>query len=273
MRYRLLVADVDGTLVRADGGIAPAVAAAVDAARSAGLMVALSTGRTVAACAPLLADLALDGAHIFFDGALVLDPAAGMPVLEERIAPRAAAAVLDFARAHRLTIEFYTRDGYYVEHVTAEVAAHAALQRHPATVADLTAVLASGEVIKAELVLADDEARALVRAFAAGQAGQARYSWATAPGLPHLSFINIVPPHVSKGSGLRALAARAGLDLAAVAAIGDSANDIPMFAEAGLAIAMGNAPTAVRAAAHVVTDPVEADGMATAIERFLLVVA
>lgn len=270
MRYRLLVVDVDGTLAGAGGLVSPGVAAAVQAAEAAGVRVALSTGRTVIACAGYLATLGLSGPHIFFDGSLVLDPAAAAPVLARQADPVALAEVLAFAEAHDLTIELYTRDGYYVRAITPEVAAHAALQRCTPLVTDLAAVLAGGEVVKAEFVLGTEAARAAVRAFTPGLAGRLRFSWATAPGLPDLSFVNIVEPAASKGEAVRAIAAYLDLPLGQVAAVGDSANDVPMFDVVGLAIAMGNAPAAVQRAAHVVTGSVEADGLAAAIARYVL---
>jgi Cof subfamily protein (haloacid dehalogenase superfamily) len=270
VRYRLLVVDVDGTLVGADARVAPAVVQAVQAAVRAGVRVAISTGRTPPACGRYLTTLALNGPQIYFDGSLVLDPADPTPVFERRVDAAGAAAVVAFAQAAGLTVELYTRDGYYVAAVTPEVVAHAALQGCEPVVTDLAAVLAGGQVIKAELVLSTDVARAAVRAFAPIQADQVRFSWATAPGLPRLSFINIVDPTVNKGEAIRALAAHLDLPLSAVVAVGDSPNDVPMFAVAGLAIAMGNAPEAVRQAAHVVTGPVEVDGLAAAIDRYVL---
>lgn len=270
MRYRLLVVDVDGTLVGADSRVTPPVVQAVQAAARAGVRVAISTGRTPPACARYLATLALTGPQIFFDGGLVVDLAAPPPVLEYRVDATGASAALDFARAAGITAELYTRDGYYVAAVTPEVVAHAALQGCEPVVTDLAEVLAGGQVIKAELVLGTDADREAVRAFARTQADRLRFSWATAPGLPDLSFINVVDPGVNKGQAIRALAARLDLPLSAVVAVGDSTNDVPMFGVAGLAIAMGNAPAAVRQAAHVVTGSVEADGLAAAIDRYVL---
>jgi hypothetical protein len=269
MHYRLIVADVDGTLVGADGRLAPGATAAVRRAEAAGARVALSTGRTPPACAGILAELPATGPHIFFDGGLVLDGATEPPVLLQRVDPAAVLAVLAFAEAAGLTAEVYTRDGYYVGRQTPEVAAHAALQGCAPVVTDLAEVVAGGEVIKAELVIAGEASRAAVRAFEPELAGRLRFSWATAPGLPHLSFINLVAPGVSKGAALAAAARHLGLALAQTVAIGDSANDLPMFEVAGLAVAMGNAPAAVQQAAHRVTGPVEAGGFAEAVERLL----
>jgi Cof subfamily protein (haloacid dehalogenase superfamily) len=268
--YRLLVVDVDGTLAGAGGSISPGVAAAVRAAEAAGVRVALSTGRTVLACRSFLAELPMRGPHIFFDGSLVLDPAADTAVLLRHVDPDAVAAALAFGEAHGLTVELYTRDSYYVRAVTPEVEAHAALQRCAPTVADLAGVLAGGEVIKAEFVVRTDAAVAAVRAFEPSVAGRLRFSWATAPGLPDFTFVNIVAPDASKGEAMRRILDHLGLSPAEVVAVGDGANDLPMFEVAGLAVAMGNAPAAVRQAAHLVVGTVEQDGLAEVISRRVL---
>jgi hydroxymethylpyrimidine pyrophosphatase-like HAD family hydrolase len=58
--------------------------------------------------------------------------------------------------------------------------------------------------------------------------------------------------------------------LSAVAALGDQHNDLPMFARAGLSVAMGQAPDDVRAAAGHVARSNQEDGVADAIDRFIL---
>ena len=77
-------------------------------------------------------------------------------------------------------------------------------------------------------------------------------------------------PRANKGAALRQIAEYYGVGLHEVAAIGDMRNDIPMLREAGLGIAMGNAPPAVVSSAHVQTGPNTATGWADAIDKFIL---
>jgi Cof subfamily protein (haloacid dehalogenase superfamily) len=270
VRYRLLVVDVDGTLVGASGEVEPRVADALARARDAGIQIALSTGRTPPACAAFIEALGLAGPHIFFDGGLVMDPADPRPVLERRVDAAATAELLAFVQAWDISAEVYTRDGYYTSRLTPEIEAHAALQRCRPVEADIDALLGSGEVVKAELVLASPAQVAAVRAHEPAVAGRLRLSWATAPALPHLTFVNVVDPGVSKGNAVATLARHLAVPPSAVVAVGDSANDLPMFAVAGLAVAMGNAPGPVQAAAHLVAGRVDEGGLADLIERHLL---
>ena len=75
---------------------------------------------------------------------------------------------------------------------------------------------------------------------------------------------------VDKAEGLFALGRRLGLEPARIMACGDSGNDLPMLRRAGAGVAMGNAAPEVKAAARFVTDSNDNDGVAKALERFVL---
>ena len=77
-------------------------------------------------------------------------------------------------------------------------------------------------------------------------------------------------PGVTKGSGLLALAAHLGLTRAQTMAVGDSGNDHAMIEAAGLGVAMGNATDDIRKIADVTTDDNNHDGVAAAIEKYVL---
>ena len=83
-------------------------------------------------------------------------------------------------------------------------------------------------------------------------------------------YLDLTAPAANKGAGVEALAAAFGVSLAETAVIGDQHNDLPMLERAGLPIAMGNAPDAVKAVARHVTDANDADGVARAIDRYIL---
>jgi Cof subfamily protein (haloacid dehalogenase superfamily) len=82
-------------------------------------------------------------------------------------------------------------------------------------------------------------------------------------------FLDVTAVKANKGDGIAALARAYDVPLREVAVIGDMPNDLPMFARAGLSIAMGQAPEAVKAAADAVTASNEEDGVAAAIDRIL----
>lgn len=83
-------------------------------------------------------------------------------------------------------------------------------------------------------------------------------------------YANFTRAGVSKGSGTRYFAQVTGADLGGIVAVGDSPNDLPMFSEVGLPVAMGHARDEVKAAAKNVVGSVGEDGAAEAVERFVL---
>ena len=75
--YKLLVLDVDGTLVNRKGAVSAADRAALRKAAARGVRISLSTGRVIQACLKIIRELSLDGYHIFYDGALVTNLTTG----------------------------------------------------------------------------------------------------------------------------------------------------------------------------------------------------
>ena len=75
---------------------------------------------------------------------------------------------------------------------------------------------------------------------------------------------------VDKGSGVRKLAEIQGIDIKKTIAVGDGMNDLPMLQVCGLSIAMAGSPAEVKIAAHYLAPSVDNDGLAVAIEEFVL---
>ena len=82
--------------------------------------------------------------------------------------------------------------------------------------------------------------------------------------------LEVMPRGVDKGTGLAELAAFYGIPLENVMVFGDYDNDLPMFRRAGYPVAMGNAMEDVKRAAWQVTAPNTEDGLAQAIEKYVL---
>ncbi|MGM8213698.1 Cof-type HAD-IIB family hydrolase [Virgibacillus sp. W0430] len=82
--------------------------------------------------------------------------------------------------------------------------------------------------------------------------------------------IEVNPEGINKASGLAWVCEKIGITMDEIMAVGDSLNDIRMIEEAGIGVAVGNAQEAVKNAADFVTDTNENDGVAKAIEKFVL---
>ena len=103
--YRLLVVDVDGTLLDKKGAISAEDRKALAQVRESGILLVLSTGRATMACRRIIEQLSLDGHHIFFDGALVSNVEREDEVFAQPINPAVVRQMIDFAHEHEIDLE------------------------------------------------------------------------------------------------------------------------------------------------------------------------
>jgi len=270
LKYKLLVVDIDGTLLDGKGNISNDDRNALDKACTAGITVSLSTGRVLQACLGIINQLSLDSYHIFFDGALVSSPHLGKEVCVRPLGKEVLRQAVEFAHQHNLNLELYSATHYFTERETWSTDAHREFFGIEPTIVDFTKLWGREEIIKGLLVTTTPEEAARARDFCLQFEGKLHFSWARTPAYPGVDFINILAPDVSKGRALEALASYLGVSMSEVMAIGDGTNDISLLSIAGLAVAMDNAPDEVKAVADHVTLDVDHSGVAAAIERFLL---
>ena len=96
-RYKLLVVDIDGTLMGKNGAISTEDRQSLAEVCARGIPVSLSTGRTAPAAMRIINQLSLDGYHIFFDGALASDPKKNEEVYAQPISKTMVKQAIDFA--------------------------------------------------------------------------------------------------------------------------------------------------------------------------------
>jgi Cof subfamily protein (haloacid dehalogenase superfamily) len=268
MNYRLLVVDIDGTLLGSEGGISAEDREALAAAQRAGVKVCLSTGRASQGCRWIVDELSLDGYHIFFDGALV--SGADKELYVEPLERGVVKEVVGFVRKHDIYLELYSATDYFVEWENWATEIHRNYFKLEPMVVDFARLRSGQRFVKGGLITRSEEEVAKARSFRNRFDRSLRFSLARSPAYPGIEFINVLAPDVSKGKALTALASHLGVSLSEVMAIGDGTNDISLLSIAGLAVAMGNAPDEVKAVAHRVTDEVGSSGVAVAVKKFLL---
>jgi Cof subfamily protein (haloacid dehalogenase superfamily) len=259
---RLLLSDVDGTLVRSDKSLSPRSIEAVHRLHDAGVHFAVTSGRPPRGMEMLVEPLSLAAPLAGFNGGLVVEP--GMDVLEEHTVPAAVVPhAIEILERFELSIWMYreadwlVRDphGPHVEHESHTV-------RFEPTVVD-----AFGETTRvAKLVgVSDDhDAVAAAAATAREEIGEHVSAWRS-----QSYYLDITHPQANKGAVAQFLSRRYELSTDEIATIGDMPNDVLMFAHSGLSIAMGNASDDVQKAARRVTTTNDDDGFANAVEQFI----
>jgi hydroxymethylpyrimidine pyrophosphatase-like HAD family hydrolase len=257
--------DVDGTLVHDAPVPSPDILAAVERLVGAGSRVGLATGRMAAASASIVAAGAFTGPHVFHNGAVVED-ADGTEQVVLGLSDAAVDALLDIGRDRDdVSIEVYVGRTYLSDRDDPRSRPHAELLRAaPAGRITSKDDLAGRAAVKAVIVCFDVAAAQgivdeVVRlGLAAGPAAS--------PATPQLRYVNVTGAGVDKGSGVEAAARSVGVDLAAVAVLGDETNDLPALERAGTAIAMGGSAAEVVAAAHLVAPTFAAGGTVVALD-------
>jgi len=267
---KLLVIDIDGTLINGQGNISAEDREALDKARDAGIQVCLSTGRALKACLSIIDRLSLDGYHIFFDGALVSSPDQSEEIYVRPIGKTVVRRMVDFAHLHSIDLELYSPTHYFAERETWSTETHRLFFDSTPTMASFDGLWERERIIKGGLVVTTPEEEAKAASFCRQFGDLLHLSQARTPAYPGVVFNNILAPEVSKGKALEALALYLGIPLTEVMAVGDGTNDISLLSSAGLAIAMGNAHDELKKVADHITLDVDHSGLAAAISKFLL---
>ncbi|MBI4296166.1 MAG: HAD family phosphatase [Chloroflexi bacterium] len=268
-QYKLLVVDVDGTLVGRTGNISPENREAIRKVRRAGIRISLCTGRVPKACERYVRELNLDGYHIFCDGALASSPD-GDVVYIRPIRPEVIREAVEFTYENGIYLELYSATRFFIREETWATKLRREFFGLEPTMADLRELWNLEKIIKAQLMLSTEEERAQAEKFRARFKDDFNFSYAKIPSHPNVDFINLIHPEASKGVALRALVTHLDVSLEEVVAVGDGRNDIPLLTLAGLAIAMDNAPDDLKAIADYVTLDVDQNGLAAAVDKVLL---
>jgi len=276
----LIVLDVDGTLLGPSGTLSSQVRAAVQSAHAAGCLITLATGRRLWAVRPIAEELGIRTPIILYNGAVVYDLANERELVRAGLTPEPFAGGLDaIVNAGFQPVVYESpSDGERVYTGPAErddeATAHYFVR--PAVAAQrINLSLEHLRAVCEPLLLAAMGSEPEMRALAERVDG-------TVPGCQTLverqSFVpdsrwwqvDVTAPGTSKGAALRQLCAIFDIPLQDTIAVGDGINDVELISAAGLGIAMGNAVEEVRqVAAEVVADNAH-DGVAEALQRFVL---
>lgn len=259
--FRLVVSDLDGTLLGADERVSARTAAALRLAHDAGATVAAATGRSHRSAAPVLADLGVMRWAICSNGAVTYD------LHEDRIAtlrpiPRAELSELFAAVAAGVpgaAFRWELAEG--AGHDAGFAAIYADRLGPSRTQRDLADRLPDrDDVAKVMIVhsgLLDDDLHEVLRlhlppTLVASSAGA--------------RFVEVTAPGVDKATAVAELCVDLGVAQHEVVAFGDQPNDLPLLRWAGRGVAMANAHSDVRAVADDHANHHAADGVAAYLE-------
>lgn len=261
--YKLVAIDLDDTLLRGDLTISKRNRETIRKVAERGVAVTIATGRMHVSALRFARQLRLNVPLITYQGALVKTALNEEVLYEKLLDPAVARAVIRLAGCRGVHIQAYANDTLYTQHENEEVRAYTELVGVSYRVADLREIADRGTpkvLFSGDPGFLDEfahEVKALV--------GERANVFKSKP-----YFLEVTHPEATKGQALDFLARRLGIAREQVLAIGDSYNDLDMIGYAGLGIAMENAPAAIQRIADYVTGHHERDGVAEALERFVL---
>ena len=263
-RIRLLITDVDGTLVTPDKRVTEAAADAVRKLGESGIGFTLISSRPPKGMASLIGALHVSLPFAAFNGGSLVAPD-GSLILAHRLSADAAGKALGLLDRHGVDIWVFAGGDWLLRNPNGPDVGRerVAVGFEPTVVQGFEAVIDRIDKIvgvsddHALLARVEAEAQALIGADAAIQRSQPYY-------------LDVTHPLANKGEAVRALCERIGVAPERTAVIGDMFNDVAMFEVAGVSIAMGQAPEDVRRRAGAVTRANTDEGFAAAVGRLIL---
>jgi Cof subfamily protein (haloacid dehalogenase superfamily) len=262
---RLLLADVDGTLVTQDKVLTEAAKEVARELRDAGIVLAITSGRPPRGMSMLIEPLALQGAIAGFNGGVFVNP--DLSVIESHtLDPATAKQTLKLILDQGLDAWVYTEDEWLIRDMEAP---HVA--RETWTVkfdAKVVASFADAHLAHAVKIVGISDNLDLVAACEKVVQKTLGEKASAARSQPY--YLDVTHPQANKGTVVTTLSKLLNVPPAQIATMGDMPNDVLMFRKSGFSIAMGNSSDEVKAQASAVTDSNENEGFANAVRKFVL---
>lgn len=272
MKPKLILTDLDGTLLRDDKSLSPANRAALVRAAAQGAEVVVATGRFFGGIPRELLELPFLRYFILMNGAKIYDRREDRVLYRSEIPLAQAERVMDLLDPLDCTVDCYQNDvGWmerrYFDHLdyyVTDPVSRAMVRSHRRPVDDLRAqVRAGGDTVqKMQAYFPHLELRPQVMALLRREVPGVVQSVS----LPTNLELNAAG--ATKGAALAALCRALGVDPLDTAAFGDGTNDVSMLAAAGVGVAMANGAPETRQAADLVTASNQEDGVAMVLDRW-----
>jgi len=260
---RLVVTDLDGTLLSSSKEITSENRRAIVKMQLAGVDLMLASGRAWLSIRPYYELLGLQTPCITANGAEVIDHSSGRILSRQELDPQARRTALELAQDSDLLVFCADHERIYaggqkieLKHVHENVAVSIGwcqdlIIEAPENLTRITLVGQNSELLNFQQKMIQSGVRATVE-------------------FTGETWMEIIAPGVSKGIALTELAQAADIDLAEIMTIGDGPNDVSMLTVAGYSVAMGNAAEEIKQQARFVAPDNDSAGFAWAIENIVL---
>lgn len=266
---KLVAIDLDGTLLNSKKEISARNKEALAQAKAAGVKIVICTGRPLAAIGIYLDALNLrdNGDYsITFNGGLVQKNDTGEIIEKASMPVENVHDLFELAKSLNVPLDILS-DGLVLQlpttqdHESLYSQLNKLLTYESYELAQLTADrIYNKAVIAVDQTYLDEQIKKIPRPF------YDRYEIIKT----RSNLLEFMPKGITKAYGISLLARDLGIKQEEIMTIGDEENDLPMIEYAGLGVAMENAVAKVKDLADVITDTNDNDGVAQAVEKFVL---
>ncbi len=260
---KLILMDMDGTLLNSAGKIPEGNKRALRAASEAGVRTTIVTGRMLRATTRVAGELELNAPLVTYNGALITDSKPPYKIKSHNfLLDENSKNIISMLRRFDTHINAYIDDNLFVEKDSPQIKEYSRTRNAEYRIVDDFNTLPELNCTKLLIIEDRPEIMNEIKNFLLAESGAEIFQ--SAP-----NFCEVLPKDVNKGTALEFLADYYGIRTSQVMAIGDQENDIPMIQKAGVGVAMGNSRAETVQAADETTLTNDESGVAAAIARHL----
>jgi Cof subfamily protein (haloacid dehalogenase superfamily) len=270
MKYKLMAVDIDGTLLNSNSELTAHTQETIIKAVDKGLIFTIATGRPIIGVQPLGEQLGFDMPFITYNGAMVLTGKSKRIIFNQTMNPDDARMIFNKGDELGITTVLWSNNRLYANRYDERVTEYAKISGATPEIAE-NKVFNEGvtKLIWYDEVERINEIKNKVYDMINPGKTSEDSSFIAHTSRPY--FLEFVDRKASKAIAMEKLGKHYNIKREEMIAIGDGFNDLSMIEYAGLGIAMGNAPDEIKNKASFVTLSNDEDGLAHAIEKFILI--
>lgn len=265
MKYKMIVTDLDDTLLNSKKEVSPIDKEAIMKAQEAGVKFILASGRPTFAMKELAQELKLAdyGSYILsFNGSIITDCSTGKNISEESLTKEDIHLMYDFSKKHKTHILTYINDEIVSETDSEYIDVEVNLKMNHRKVEDFKKAV-NRDAVKC-MLLEEPSYLKKVEEELKKEYGD-KYSIAISKPF----FLEVTKLGIDKGTAVKKLADILGIKIEEVIAAGDSFNDLPMLKVAGTSVAVVNAQPEIKETVDFIVSSNNEGGMAELINKFI----
>lgn len=264
MNIKLLVLDIDDTLVFKAGPVSDENLVAITAARKAGVYVTLATGRGYYGSSRVVKQLGLDTYVINYGGAMITDSRTGKPIFTTELDNAYVQEIMALAGDMGLHVHLYQGDCIIYEHPHEYADLYCAALNLPHRLDPDLRSKTWKNVPKVLIITEPERVPELLPFFKKHFEGRVAVS-GSSPG-----FIEFNRIGANKGTAVEHLAGLLGIDREEVCAVGDNTLDYEMIEYAGLGVVVENGNEQLKKIANLIVPSCTENGVAYLINNYIL---